>query len=202
LLVEKEEVMSPAQEELAKKLRQIVMIEARKNGWSQEEAHEYFEEWGYGKSLRELTIDQLHEVKRLILRARDGKRDIPLKPTTPLDEITPNSSSAEGMATPKQVYYAGVLARRYAELRGISADDSFTAWHHFVSKYQKIDHIQFCTKNKATKVIAIMERAFITTFGNKEFHDLTGHTWQYRGKRYRKYGGTPEHPRNRKSNNQ
>jgi hypothetical protein len=194
--------MTPAQEKLVRKLRQIVMIEAGKNGWNREEAHEYFEEWGYGKSLRELSIDQLHEVKRLILRARDGKRDLPSKPSAPLEGITPNSSSAEGMATPKQVYYTGILARRYAELREIPPDQALGAWHHFVSKYQKIDHIQFCTKRKATIVLAVMERAFITEFGNKEFHDLTGHTWQYRGKRYRKYGGTSEHPRKNKSNNQ
>lgn len=187
--------MTAAQEKYATMLRQKIMATAKAGlGWDSDTAHQNFAAWGYGESLRQLTIDDLLQLKSTLYQAISGarvdykrQRVQPEKPGKPLPEVQAERKSAKLMATEHQINYAGVLARRYAELRKIPADEAFACWHEFVNKYQKIDHIQWCSKRKATVVLAVMERAFITTFGADEFYQLTGHTWMYRGERYAKY---------------
>lgn len=185
--------MTAKQEAYAKQLRQTIMAIARGYlKWSAEEAHGYFIQWGFGDSLRKLDVGSLRELETQIASVAgiaDPKRcrHTPTAPGAPLKEFKPKRPSAAGMATPKQLAYAGILAKRYAEKKGIPQEKAFEAWHAFVSKYQKIDHLMWCTKQQATKVIAVMERVFITTFDNDAFYELTGHTWQYRGTTYQKY---------------
>ncbi len=59
--------MTAKQEQYAKSLRQTIMIKVkREKGWSSEEFHQYLASWGYGDSLRKLSIRGLQEVLSII----------------------------------------------------------------------------------------------------------------------------------------
>jgi len=174
--------MTEKQISYAKSLRQQIMITAKSGyGWDNEEAHDHFRSLGYGDSLRALSIRDLKELLQTLRHPGIAK------PGKPLAEMDVHRKSANCMATEKQIRYAGILAARYAALKGIPSGKAFDAWHRFVNKYQKIDAIQFCKKVKASEVISVMERVFITTFGAHEFRALTGKTWMYNGQAYKKY---------------
>ncbi len=70
--------MTAKQEQYAKSLRQKIMIKVkREKGWSSEEFHLYLASWGYGDSLRKLSIRGLQEVVSIIdngeLRIENGE---------------------------------------------------------------------------------------------------------------------------------
>lgn len=180
--------MTDKQEAYARKLRQMIMaVATAKQGWDYPTSHTYFDMWGFGTSLRALDIDQLLE---LLATVRGHSY---AKPGKPIKEMNAHRKSAPGMATDKQIRYAGVLAGRYAQLRGISQKNAFASWHDWVCKYQGIDALQWVTKGKATETISVMERVFITTFGVNEFVALTGKDWARRSPKYAKYlNKTPE----------
>jgi hypothetical protein len=59
--------MSAKQEAYAKSLRQHIMISSKKqHNWSNEEFHDMLKSWGFGSSLRKLTIQQLQTVLRIV----------------------------------------------------------------------------------------------------------------------------------------
>jgi hypothetical protein len=63
--------MSELQEKYAKSLRQkIVAIAVKQYGWDLDQLHEIMKEWGYGESLRKLSIAQLKGLKNTLI-ARD-----------------------------------------------------------------------------------------------------------------------------------
>ncbi len=59
--------MSAKQEAYAKSLRQHIMISSKKqHNWSNEEFHEMLKSWGFGNSLRKLSIQQLQTVLGIV----------------------------------------------------------------------------------------------------------------------------------------
>ncbi len=59
--------MSAKQEAYAKSLRQHIMISSKKqHNWSNEEFHDMLKSWGFGSSLRKLTIQQLQTVLGIV----------------------------------------------------------------------------------------------------------------------------------------
>lgn len=176
-----------------KTIRQTIMITIRQKHphWDEEFRRDMFQEWVGERRLTKMSPEQLTRVMAIVNDSGAIEN-----PSTPLPEMAPNwGLRAPGMSTNKQIYYASLMARRYAELKGIPADKAFTAWHDWARRYCKIDHISFCTSRQASRAISIMEGVFIKEFGAAEYESLTGKTWQYRGKAYRDCKTRTEHTR-------
>lgn len=187
--------MTAAQEQYAKGMRQRIMAICSKRGWDYEESHRNFEAWVGVASLRAMTIDQLKEILGVLGSSGAAAGGRYERPSRPLDEMTTKEERAGGMATEKQIRYASLIARRYAELKGIPPEKAFKGYHKWLKHHSGEDTVAFCDKYQASKIISMMEIQFIKEFGKDEYRKLTGKTWQYRGKKYTKYTEAAKHTR-------
>ncbi len=170
--------MTKKQLAYAKQLRSNIMaISKTQPPWNQYDIHDLMSDWGFGSSLRALSIDDLHELKELL----SGQ----YKPHyTPLMKEFMNyaQKTDTGLkASSSQVNYICILAGGYSwysRMRRSKWDEKFRDW---LKKYAKTDNPVFITPDKARKTIYMLERELWTTFGDFAFTQITGK--QYQGKR-------------------
>lgn len=61
-------------EAYARRLRQQIMATSVcKHGWSKDDLHDMMDQWGFGNSLRKLSIARLLELLRLVRRQKEPK---------------------------------------------------------------------------------------------------------------------------------
>ena len=170
--------LTKKQHAYAKQLRSNIMaITKTQHPWSQYDIHDLMSDWGFGSSLRVLSIDDLHELKELLSGQYKPHYTAFMRKTMDYAKATNTGIKASY----KQVCYICILYGGYCWYRKIRRnkwDERFQTW---LKKYVKSDFAGFLTPDEARKAIYMLEREIVTTFGSVAFQQITGK--QYQGKK-------------------
>ena len=176
-------------EEYRVKLMRIAHATARDlHKWDHDKLSYYAKKWGYGDSMRDMSINQLKELISVIEGERPTPQNDEFKPiyTKLMQEMieAAKKGSGDDMATFEQVKRSCILQSAYCQFHKIPFHLWDTCHGKWMRKWWKVDNIRWCNKAKASDVLSAQGKLILDTFGTEKYALVTVEHWPERGKKY------------------